>query len=343
MKHPLNWWYAISLPQRPPATSPAERERDRYARLTAGLLFIISCTFVPLSPIMIFFSPESPSSPPLGIVLACLLATSWVCGRAGKQILSASCIVAYTFVGVTGPLLTNPLDASLAPLFGIFTISVIFAGALMPPYAALITGFLSCLNIGLISFLSFDLARYNQGGQLALQPVNSLSVVVIVPLMIQIVVSIVVFIIMRNLLEAIRRADKAEQIVALQEAIAQHERSHMQEQRQLEDGLERIAEAHARIANGDYHARVSLSEGHVLWSIAVPLNNLLNRLQTWKNDSDVLTTTNQAAAYVADQLRRSFQTGQMRPLSLTGTPLDSVIVEFNKMFSTQPSRPSRPL
>lgn len=334
----LSWWYSISLPQRPPATTPMAREQERYERLTAGLLFLILCTFVPLAPVMIFFSPASPSSPPLGIVLACLLTASWISGRSGRQILSASCLIGYTFVGVTGPLLANHLDATLTPLFGIFTIGVIFAGALMPPAAALITGLVSCLDIGMIAFLKLDPNTYIKGGQLALDPVNTLSVAVIVPLMIQVVVSIVVFVIMRNLLAAIRRADRAEEIVTLQMAIAEHEREHLQEQRQLEDGLERIAEAHARIANGDYHARVSLSEGHVLWSIAVPLNNLLNRLQAWKNDSDSLVTTHQAAAYIADQLRRTFQTGQRRPLPLTGTPLDPVIVELNKVFNTQYSR-----
>lgn len=339
----LSWWYSISLPLRPPAATPKAREQERYERLTAGLLLVIICTFLPLAPVMLFFSPASPSSPPLGIVMLCLLTTSWIMGRMGRQILSASFLVAYTFVGVTGPLLTNPLDASLAPLFGILTISVIFAGALMPPVAALITGLLSCLDIGLVAFLSLNVNTYNKGGQLALATVNILSVVVIVPMMIQIVVAIVVFVIMRNLLAAIRRADRAEEIVLLQAAIAEHERAHLLEQKQLEDGLERIAEAHARIANGDYQARVSLSEGHVLWSIAVPLNNLLNRLQGWKNDSDLLTTTNQAAAYVAEQLRRSFQMGQKRPLPLTGTPLDSVIVELNKVLSAQPSRSSRPL
>lgn len=339
----LGWWYTISLPQRPPAATPMAREQERYERLTAGLLFVIICTFVPLSPVMIFFSPQSPSSPPLAIVLICLLATSWITGRMGRQLLSASCLIAYTFVGVTGPLLTNPLDASLTPLFGIFTIAVVFAGALMPPIAALITGLLSCLDIGLIAFVSLNVNAYNRGGQLALQPINTVSVAVIVPLMIQIIISIVVFVIMRNLLFAIRRADRAEEIVFLQTAIAEHERERIQDQKQLEEGLERIAEAHARIANGDYQARVSLSEGHVLWSIAVPLNNLLNRLQSWKSDSDILITTNQAAAYIADQLRRSFPAGQRRPLPLTGTPLDPVVVELNKIFNAQLSRSSKPL
>ncbi len=41
MKNILARWYALSLPLRPPATTPQEREQGRYARLTAGLAFII--------------------------------------------------------------------------------------------------------------------------------------------------------------------------------------------------------------------------------------------------------------------------------------------------------------
>lgn len=338
MKKVLGWWYALSLPHRPPATTPMERERERYARLTAGMLLLIICSFLPLAPVMIFFSPASPSSPPLAIVMLCLLATSWIVGRMGRQIFSASCIIAYTFVGATGPLLTNPLDASLVPVFSVFTISVILAGALMPPIAALITGLVSCLDIGLVALVSLNPNTFNRGGQLHLQTINTLSLAVILPIVIQIVVAIVVYVIMRNLIATIRRADRAEEIVALQTAIAEHERQRLRDQKQLEEGLAKIAEVHARIANGDYQVRVALNENDVLWSIAIPLNNLLNRLQYWKHDSDMLHTTQQAAAYIADQVR------QRRNLPLTGTPLDPVIVEINKMLkAAQPSRASGPL
>jgi hypothetical protein len=123
----------------------------------------------------------------------------------------------------------------------------------------------------------------------------------------------------------------------------EHERARQQEQKQLETGLEKIAEAHARIANGDYNARVSLKEGDVLWSVAIPLNNLLNRIQTWKNDADTLYTTHRAARYIAEQIRLSIQYEQRRDLPLTKTPLDPVIVEVNKIMATMPARSSRPL
>jgi hypothetical protein len=342
MKNILARWYALSLPLRPPATTPQEREQERYARLTAGLLLLFSCAVLPLLPIMLFFSTKSPSARPDAIGLIFLLIISWSSGRLGRQKLSATCIIASTFLATMGPLVTHPLDSALVPLFSVFTISIILAGALMPPIAALITGLTSCLLIILVALLTLNLSTYGQGSQLQYPTINTIAIAIMLPIVIQIVVSVIIYVIMNNLLAAIRRADRAEEIVTLQTRIVEHERERRREQKQLEDGLEKIAEAHARIANGDYQVRVSLNEGDVLWAIAIPLNNLLNRIQTWRHEAELLRTTYQAARYIAEQMRMNSQYEQRRDLPLTKTPLDPVIVEVNKLTS-QSSRSSRPL
>ena len=343
MKNILAWWYAVSLPARPPAATPMERERERYARLTAALLFLFVCAILPLLPIMLFFSAKSPSARPDAIGLLCLLIVSLISSRLGRQRFSATCIIASTFLATMGPLLTHPLDSALVPLFSVFTISIILAGALMPPVAALITGLTSCLLIVLVALVTLNLNTYSQGSQLQYPTINTIAIAVLLPIIIQIIVAVIVYMIMGNLLAAIRRADRAEEIVTLQTKIVEHERERRREQKQLEDGLEKIAAAHARIANGDYQVRVSLNEGDVLWSIAIPLNNLLNRIQTWKNDAEMLRTTHQAARYIAEQMRMNSQYEQRRDLPLTRTPLDPVIVEVNKLTGQSSSRSSRPL
>ncbi len=343
MKSWLDWWYAISLPKYSLTVIPMERERERYTRLTAGLLLLFTCAILPLTPIMIFFSPTSPSARPDAIGIICLLIISWLSGRLGRQRLSATCVIACTFLATTGPLLTDPLSPTLVPLFNVFTISIILAGALVSPTAALITGLFSCLYTFLMALLSLNINTYNRGSQVHYQTINTLAIAILLPIVIQIIVAVIVYAVMRNLLLAIRRADRAEEIVALQTSIMEHERARQREQKQLEAGLAKIAEAHARIANGDYHARVSLNEGDVLWSVAIPLNNLLNRIQIWKNDADTLLTTHRAARYISEQIRMSLQSAQRRDLPLTKTPLDPVIVEINKLMAALPSRSSRPL
>jgi hypothetical protein len=342
MKIILTWWYAVSLPARAPAATPMAREQERHARLTAGLLLVFFCAILPLLPIMLFFSPESPSARPDAIGLLFLLIVSWLSGRQARQRLSATCIIASTFLATMGPLVTHPLDSALVPLFSVFTISIILAGALMPPVAALITGLVSCLLIVLVALLTLNPNAYGQESQLHYQTINTIAIAVLLPIVIQIVVAVIVYMVMGNLLAAIRRADRAEEIITLQTRIVEHERERRREQKQLEDGMEKIAEAHARIANGDYRVRVSLNEGDVLWSIAIPLNNLLNRIQVWKNDAELLRITYQAARYIAEQMRIRAQSEQRRDLPLTKTPLDPVIVEVNKLTG-QSSRSSRPL
>ena len=342
MKKLLTWWYALSLPRHVPATNPIEREKERRANLTAGLLLLIGCLLLPVLPVMLFFSPASPSSPPIGFSLLCLLLLSWITGRVGRQIISGTCVILVILVGATAPLFTNPFSAPFTSLFGEFTIAVILAGALLPPVAALITGAIACLIIALVNFLSLNMNTYNQGSQLHFMPINILSLSLLVPVTIQIIVAVIVYVIMSNLLAAIRRADRAEEIVALQSAIADHEHARLNEQKQLEEGLRKIAEAHSRIANGDYQTRISLNDGNVLWSIAIPLNNLLNRLQHWKNDADTLLVTRQAAEYTARQLQYLSMKEQARSLSLTGTLLDPVIVEVNNVLASQAYSPTKP-
>lgn len=344
MKKLLDWWFALALPPGLPASSPREREQMRYSRFTAGLLLLLICAFIPLAPIMVLYSPNTPAAPPIAIAMLGLFTFALIMSRLGRQKLTACCLIAFIFSVVTGPMLFNDLDFSLLPLFSVFIIATILAGVLLPPVAAIITGVISCALIGLIGLVSLHPGNYNRAaGHVHYRFINVVSLAIATPMIINLVIAIIVYVIMRNLLTTIRRADQAEEIVALQSAIAAHERERTQEQRQLEDGLEKIAEAHARIANGDYQARVSLTDGHVLWSIAVPLNNLVSRLQYWKYDSDTLAMTRQAAAYIATQLRTGSLTGQRSQLPLTSTPLDPVIVEVNKLIAETPLRYSRPL
>lgn len=339
MKRFMAWWYAFSMPKRGPDTTPGERERSRYARLTSGFLLLICLLFIPISPLMIFDSPNSPSSPPIGIGILILLACAFGFGKAGWNYISAACIVAYNILCITAVMVTNPLDPSLLPLFGVFTISIILAGALMPPIASLVVGVLCCLDIAFISQLVPHTPAYQQ-----MLDKGLFTVTLIVPIGIQLIISVVTYVIMRNLINTIHRADRAEEIVSLQQELALHVRTQVQQKQQLEEGFQKIAETHARISNGDLSVRVSLSEGHMLWNVAGSLNNLLNRMQRMKDDADILIATRQTAYQVSNILHQAVMTGTINNVHLptTGTPLDPVIIELNNVARNATSySPSR--
>lgn len=337
MKRIIAWWYRISLPRymsQPPTTSK-ERERLRYAHLTSGFLLLFLCLFLPSGALMFFDSPAGSSSPLIAVCVLIILIISFVCGRLGWQIASAISIIAYNLGVVTSILITNPLDPSLFPIVYILLFGVLLAGALMPPIAALVVGFANCVDIVLIATLAPHTANYA-----ALMAQGLYTVIIFLPVCMQVGVAIMTYVIMGNLMYTIHRADRAEEIVSLQEEMRGHEQLRQAQQAQLEEGIRKIAEVHARIANGDLRARVSLTEGDVLWSVAIPLNNLLNRLQGSMQAKDTILQTQRAARYITEQLHAALQSQQPVHCAITGTMLDPVVLELNKLMEAYIKSPS---
>jgi hypothetical protein len=325
MKAFMSWWYRISLPKKNKAdASPSEREKTRYARLTTAftlLFLILNLLLGPWS----FLKAYNPAAPLIASLSAVAVLLAVVFNKLGQNIFAASMLVLSTTVSVTGTMITNPLDPSLVPVFSALIIPTLMAGALMPPVAALIDGAINSMIILLVDLLQTHTAAYDQMMKLGLA-----SVSLALPITLQIVVAIVTFVIVDNLIKTIRRADRAEEIVALQTEIGEFERKQMSDQEQLEKGISLIAQVHAEIAAGNLSARVPLSSEHVLWQIAVPLNNLLSRVQQWKSQADLLERTEAAIAYAVREMqakRKARQGALFR--QRTGTPIDPLLAEIN--------------
>lgn len=324
MKSFFAWWYRFSLPKRGPDTSPAERERTRYARLTSIftlMIFILSTLLTPWS----FYKFYTPLVPIIAVVSWALVVTALVLNKLGWNIAAAASLVLSTILASAGNMVVNPLDPTLLPIFADLVIPVILAGALMPPVAALVTGGFNSVFIIAVVSLQQHTPAYDQMLQL-----GRASVAIALPLTIQVIVSVVTYVIMRNLITTIRRADRAEEIVALQTEIAEFERSRAEEKQQLEEGIAVLAQVHAEIARGNLHARVPLRAEHVLWQVAVPLNNLLNRLQQWKNGAEQMDRTRAAinnTIYGLQEGRKSRRTVYFQ--EATRTPLDPLLPEIN--------------
>ncbi len=340
MRRILTWWYGIALPQHEPNVTPMQRERIRYARLTSAFLLLVFILNALVAPFMIFDSPRSPSSPPIAYGMLALLVSSFVLGRLRYQIASASCIIGYVFLVVIGPLVTNPLDPTLIPILNALVIGIILAGALMPPIAALIVGFLSglaCVLIGVLPFLPRTVAYQRMMDQ------QLYTVSLILPLSIQIIVAVVTYVIMRNLLNTIRRADRAEEIAQLRQELVQQAQFRADEQEQLAEGIATIAQIHARIANGDMNARVPLNADNVLWQVAIPLNNLLNRLQSTHEKADQFDRINAALYEIQQRMEYARRRGQPVQFPRTGTPLDTILLEYQRNAVSSSRRQGREL
>jgi len=324
MKTFFAWWYRISLPRRSPDQSPADRERSRYARLTTNftlLIVIITVLFTPVS----FLNAYNPAAPVIASAgLACVL-LALVFNKLGLNIVGASLIVLSSIINVTGTMITNPLDPTLVPIFSTLVIPLVLAGALMPPVAVLIVGAFNSVLIILIGIFQTHTADYN-----AMLQKGLISISLVLPVMLQMVVALVIYVIMRNLITTIRRADRAEEIITLQAEIAEFEQNRVNEQQQLEEGIAVIAQVHLEIARGNLNSRVPLGSENVLWQIAVPLNNLLNRVQQWKGAVDQLEYIQTKVKEATQEIEegRRFR----RPVSFkrrTGTVIDPLLAEIN--------------
>src|SRR5262249_45979212 len=150
MKSFLAWWYRISLPQRGPDTTPAERERTRYARLTSGfsLVIFVLGTITVAYGVATSINPAAPIIE-VGAYICVLIALG--CNKFGFNIAAALLLIININVDSVGNLLTNPLDPVFTPALCTLVVSVVLAGSLMPPiYSLLVAG----INCAIIIFIS---------------------------------------------------------------------------------------------------------------------------------------------------------------------------------------------
>jgi hypothetical protein len=336
----LNWWYTVSLPHRGPDVTPAQRERTRYARLTTNFTLLLLILTVALTPLSIF-NAYNPAAPIIALIGLGLVVAAVLFNKLGLNILAAIMIVSSTTFNVMGTMITNALDPSLVPIFGALVIPVILSGSLMPPVAALIDGMVNVVLILLVDLFQHHTRAYDDMMRLGLYSVSAA-----LPITLQIVVAVVTYVIMRNLILTIRRADRAEEIIELQKTIAEFERTNSQERKQLEEGLTLISQVHTDIARGNFDIRVPFENESVLWPVVVSLNNLLHSIRQWKGDAEQLERLRQVIGLVVQEIQKARV--MRRPAFFqrrTGTLIDPLLAEINQIsaqaFHSSQSQPPR--
>ncbi len=135
----------------------------------------------------------------------------------------------------------------------------------------------------------------------------------------------------RALTKEIKRADNAEEIAQLKQSEAELRKREAEQAQQLEEGVQLILQAlNAAAAKGDFSMRVPLAQENILWRVGYCINNLLARLQGFKQEKTELQKTRAVASQLAEYLRQ----GQSYPLhQWTGTSLDQLIIELNKQLA----------
>ena len=259
------WLRLTSAVARLPQQSLDQREGLRRNRLTSWILlgmFVLVCLLIPAG----IGSPSTAVA--IGIAGVGLVLAS-VFNHAGWTTAAAVFLVVLIDAGIIGALAggTGGLEVVDLPAYDLLAISVVVGATILPRAAAFVIAFCNCALIT-VSFLLLPKAPD------LLQQIAALGAVSLLarPIALQALLAIIAYLWVRGVDQQVRRADRAEEMAALEHAYAE-------QRRQLEIGVQQILATHVRIANGDYTARAPLSQENVLWQIAASLNNLLVRLQ----------------------------------------------------------------
>ena len=320
----LEWWYRLSTPGEPPATADVtEREAARRARLTSTILLILIATLLLILPITT--TTTSHVLLPLLFVALLVAIGAVMLNHFGRVVLAGSLIVTAITVAFVISLLTTPggLGAYNLPTFDLLVISELLAVSLLPPEAVFIVGGVNSI------FIWLTLIFERRASDLTILFKHSGYSLLIRPIILQIIVAVVTYLWVRGTRQAIVRADRAEVVASLQHAIAEQEHTVAQQKRQLDASIQQIVETHTRVANGDMHARVPLTNENVLWQIAGSLNNLIARLQRLRQDSYELQKIKEQIPYLIAVVRQAQEEHHTIQFTRSGTALDPLLHELN--------------
>jgi hypothetical protein len=138
------------------------------------------------------------------------------------------------------------------------------------------------------------------------------------PLLMQIIVALVAYLWAHSMPNALRRADRAEEVAFL-------EKRELDRQAELEEGVRRLLEVHVRLANGDFQVRASGLRSPLLWSVGNSLNFLIARLARTAQADHVLRLEEEEAKRLADAISLARSGQQPFWPAPTGAPLDIVL------------------
>ena len=279
----FQWWYRLVSPPEPDDTA-SFRERERFRRGRTGSQILPALYLLLLISLHAGFLGTNFSvimSIVVGL-LALILATGL--NRMGSVNMAGFIVVltfiAYPIVNIA----TTPGGMSMMtlPVFGLMILPLLCAVSFLAPWwvfiVAVINIAFTVVALGLTNFLP-------QTAELsAILSVGFTSIITPIILS-QIIVSVVAYLWVYSTTQALVRADHAEELAKLEHDMALQADAAAQQQQRLEASIQQIVETHKRIANGDYNARIPLTQDNVLWQISGSLNNLLARVQGWRQDS----------------------------------------------------------
>jgi hypothetical protein len=320
----FRWWYRIAAPPDVPADAPLQkRESIRIGKLTS-LAFLIEYIYITIvvgvgltsNHALLNLLIANYTSITLGVIL----------NRLGRTRLAAI----ISFLTLEVGMILNIMNVSAATGLSSFNLSLLdilvqpelLAVSLFPAWVVLPVAAFNCIFIaGCLAFLpktpelahTLSFAAYNAYER---------------PIALQIITALVTFIWVNSAIQEMRRADSVEEVNKFAQDLSRQQQVEVQKKQQLEESIKQIVDVHMQVANGNFSARVPLDQNNVLWSIGGSLNNLLARLQRWRQDALRLQQTEMAIQQMLQDIQTAKRQGGPLKAYRTGTALDPLIAEL---------------
>ncbi len=319
----LEGWYRLTTPNEPSSTATiAQRERIRRGRLASILLFAALIYCLTRTSIDLCSRDFVSSSPFAFLSIACCILLLW--NKRGYATSVGTAFIAmtqlYSFQIFIRP---DGLSLSDLPSLDLLTLQNLLCITILPAFSVIIISLINSLAIWVL----LTYGHHTQDLIMAFAAHQG-NEIIARPIILNIVVALILYLWARNAVQALKRADRAESIAALEHTIAKQEHALVVEKEQLVKCIQLITETHKRVANGDESARVPIDDNYKLWPIAGMLNNLLSRLQMLRRDSYELARTRKEAERLAVILQEARMKKRPGRFATSGTTLDTVAVEL---------------
>lgn len=312
------WWLSLTAPpgalQYEAAATSAERERLRRAGLTSFV-----APFMAIAPVLLLGQASVDTITLVGILaFVAIIIGVLILNRLGQQTAAALLLVVGMDLVIEGALLGAGRQGGLGSgwllTYDLFVVALITVGLLL---SRRFLWLFATIHIGFI-LGDFYLLPHTEDLTQLIVLWHGDSIAYARPLLIQIVGALLSFVQVGSTDRAIARADRAEDLAALEHAI-------VEQQRQIEFGAQQLREAHVRVANGDFSARSNVERGNLLWDVSQSLNNLLQRFQRTAQTEFQLRRTEEELRRLASAIDEA-QNGR-RPIwpAMSGTAADLLI------------------
>lgn len=276
----LRWWYRMaSPPALERAASLQEMERFRHGR--TGSQIILALYFLLIISIPAGFVGTNIYLVPIVIGTFFTLMVATVLNRMGK-VNVAGIIVVLAFIAFPiANIVTTPggLSMMILPLYGLLILPLLCAVSFLPPWWV----FVVALGNSLFTF--FSLTYLPRTAELSAILAIAFAGIMTPIILSQIIVSVVAYAWVQSTMQALMRADQAEELARLEHDLALQAEEAARQKLQLEASVQKIVETQMRVANGDFSARVPLTQDNMLWQISGALNNLLARVQRLRQEA----------------------------------------------------------